>query len=441
MTFDMPNFTNSASRSVVPSDRDEGSVSALSRELQELREQLEGWDSQLASAQTAHLTDLTDRAIAILVHGEFQDQWDVAKLLPRFGAAAIAPLLELLQDEDAELEVRWFAARILGEFDQPETIAALIQILQKADDDDLQAIAAEALANIGQSAIAALTVLLHQPDAQKLAVQALARIRHSAVIEPLLGVIASSQDTVRAITLEALSSFHDARITPVLLQGLTDPAAAVRREAVIGLGRRSDLLETVDLIEQIQPCLWDVNLDVCRQAVIALGRLGTDAAVKALTRVFRSQHTPASLQVEIARSLGWIGTAQAVEVLAEGLQNRSEAIGQETVVALGQVQLPDLHPQLVSLLTAVIKQEVPAAQWARVRQAAALELGRLGNTESFAPLIQLLRDPDAGVRLHAIAALKQLNPEMAHSRLQQLADQPDLPPDLSQGIAIALQEW
>jgi len=36
------------------------------------------------------------------------------------------------------------------------------------------------------------------------------------------------------------------------------------------------------------------------------------------------------------------------------------------------------------------------------------------------PLIQLLADADAGVKLHVITALKQLAPQAAHSQLQQL---------------------
>jgi hypothetical protein len=45
------------------------------------------------------------------------------------------------------------------------------------------------------------------------------------------------------------------------------------------------------------------------------------------------------------------------------------------------------------------------------------------------------------VRLHAIAALKNLDREAAYQQLQQLAKNTALTPDLRQGIAIALAEW
>jgi len=50
-----------------------------------------------------------------------------------------------------------------------------------------------------------------------------------------------------------------------------------------------------------------------------------------------------------------------------------------------------------------------------VKQAIALSLGQLGDMQAIDPLIQLLADADAGVKLHVITALKQLAPQAAHS--------------------------
>jgi len=38
-----------------------------------------------------------------------------------------------LEDEDAEEEVRWYAARILGEFNQPSVINALVELLKTSE--------------------------------------------------------------------------------------------------------------------------------------------------------------------------------------------------------------------------------------------------------------------------------------------------------------------
>jgi len=69
----------------------------------------------------------------------------------------------------------------------------------------------------------------------------------------------------------------------------------------------------------------------------------------------------------------------------------------------------------------MLKSSHPATQSPSVKQAIALSLG-LGDMQAIDPLIQLLADADAGVKLHVITALKQLAPA-AHSQLQQLANQ------------------
>jgi HEAT repeat protein len=75
------------------------------------------------------------------------------------------------------------------------------------------------------------------------------------------------------------------------------------------------------------------------------------------------------------------------------------------------------------------------------KQAIALSLGQLGQPQALERVIQLLVDPTASVRFHAIAALKQLEPLAAYERLQALAAQENIEDQLKQGVAIALQEW
>ena len=188
-------------------------------------------------------------AVQVLLEGDFQQRWDTAKLLPKFGQGAIAPLIEILEDEDAELESRWFAGRLLSEFDDPNAIMALTDLLRQTEDEELSLMAAQALANIGSTAIEALTSLLDQETTRLLAVQALAVIRRSETITPLLAVVNDPSPKIRAIAVEALGSFHDPRIPPVLIHKLGDLAAAVRKEAVIALGMRSDLTTELNLVE------------------------------------------------------------------------------------------------------------------------------------------------------------------------------------------------
>lgn len=400
-------------------------------------------NSILEEGQRGQLLELS---IDVLVAGDFHERWEIAKVFPKLRQSAsgveevIAPLVEILADADAEAELRWYAARILGEFNHPDVISALVELLKNSESEELSAIAASALGQIGSPAVAALTDLLQEEETRLLAVRSLSHIRRSETITPLLSVVQDQQIAVRAAAIEALSSFHDPRIAPVLLNALDDIAAPVRREAVIGLSFRSDLREELDLVNQLLPKLYDFNLSVCTATAIALGRLGTDTAASALYQVLKSPITPVSLQIEIVRALGRVETPTQLEYLRSALnQLTSPQLWQEIVTVLGRVEKP-LTTRAAEILIQILKISHPATQHENIKSAIALSLGQLGEMSALEPLIELLA-PDAGVRLHAIAALKNLAPEVAYQQLQQLASSESLTPQLKEGIAIAIAEW
>ncbi|HEY9797962.1 MAG TPA: HEAT repeat domain-containing protein, partial [Leptolyngbyaceae cyanobacterium] len=265
----------------------QGNWSLLNQHLQHLPLGKNATDagSESAPLNDTDLEQVLNLALDVLEAGDFQERWDVAKLFPKLGAIAIAPLIEILQDDEAELELRWFAGRILGEFNHPTVITTLVDLLKTAEDEELSTMAAAALASLGDSAVEALTGLLADPESRLLATTSLSQIRRPEIIAPLLSVVNDPQVSVRSTAIEALSSFHDSRVPPVLLNALDDPAATVRKEAVIGLSLRSDLGEELDLLNRLKPLLYDFNREVCQQAAIALGRLGTDEAADALFEV------------------------------------------------------------------------------------------------------------------------------------------------------------
>ncbi|WP_347239482.1 HEAT repeat domain-containing protein [Microcoleus sp. FACHB-68] len=405
----------------------------------------ENQKSGLEKSQPAELENfniLLVWALEILEAGDFQERWDVAKIFPSLGNAVIEPLIEILEDEDADLELRWFAGRILGEFNQPAVINALVALLKTSESEELNAMAAGALANLGASAIDALISLLAEEESRLFAVKALAQIRNAQTIAPLLSVVHDRQALVRAAAIEALIAFHDPRIVPVLVEALNDLAAPVRREAVIGLGLRQDLQNELDLVKLLTARLWDFNFEVCQQAVISLGRLKTAPASAALFEVLRSSATPVALQIEVIRALGWMGTSEALEYLQQALAGQTEcAVGQEIVAVLGRMELPALTIRAAEILMDLLHSSHPLVQHPSIRKAIALGLGQLGHRQALDSLIYLLADLDVGVRLHALAALKQLAPENARQQLELLASNEQLTPALKAGVVLALNEW
>jgi HEAT repeat protein len=377
-----------------------------------------------------------------LTWGDFQQRWDVAKLLPQFGREAIAPLLEILADEDADEELRWFAVRSLGSFDSPEAIATLVELLQTSTNVEERGMAAAALAEIGSAAVAAITELLDRENTRLLAARSLADIRTQETIAPLLSVVRDSDVEIRAIAIEALSSFHDPRIPPVLVEALNDLGAKVRKEAVTGLSFRPDLREELNLVELLLPRLHDFSINVCLAAANGLGRLGTERAATGLFQVLQSPHTPIILQKEIVLALGRIGTPTSLEYLSQVFDSTATAaVWQETIIALGQVEQSSLRSPAAEILLDLLQTHHPAVRQDKLKQGIALSLGQLGEMRAIASLIQLLADSDLAVQLHAISALKRLNSVAAHQQLTQLANDTTISPQLQQGVAIALQEW
>ncbi|MBW3586690.1 MAG: HEAT repeat domain-containing protein [Cyanobacteria bacterium 0813] len=383
-------------------------------------------------------------AIEALEWGDFQDRWEIAKVLPNLGNGAIAPLIAVLEDEDADTEPRWFAARILGKFDRPEVIQALVELVKNSD-EELSQIAAETLGNFGPTAIESLATLLLQEDSRQFATAALAQIRRTETIPPLLSVVADSQVAVRAHAIDALSSFHDSRIPPVLVAALKDPATAVRKEAVRALGVRAYLDAELDLVNLLKPLLSDIRLEVCQQAAIAIGRVKTDAAAAALFELLRSPLTPVELQIETVRALSWSETAAALEYLQQTLiaelNNTNSPVCQEIVIVLGRLEKPELKAKAAEIMIDLLESNHPALQSAGIKQCLALALGQLGDMRGLDGLISMLGDADSSVRLHCMAALKQLGAAEARQQLESLVKQESLEPRLKQGIAIALQEW
>ena len=396
-------------------------------------------DADSAALHETDLEQVLNLALEVLDGGDFRERWEVAKLFPKLGERAIAPLIEILEDDDTDMEVRWFAGRILAEFNHPTVILTLVNLLKTAEDEDLAAMAANALSSLGNSAVDALAGLLADPQTRLLGTTALSQIRRPEIIEPLLSVVHDSQVAVRSTAIEALSSFHDSRIPPVLLEALDDQAAIVRKEAVTGLGLRSDLWAQLGLLNRIKPLLYDFNREVCQQAAIALGRSGMDEAAHALFEVIQSPATPVPLQIDFIRALGWVGTDKALDYLQQALAHVSVECVHEIVTLLGRIEQPVLKTRATQILLDFADSSYPATTSVTVKQALAQALGYLGELRAMDALVRLLADPTDSVRLHAIAALK--NFPTAHQQLEQLAADENLTPVFKQGVAIALAEW
>lgn len=366
-----------------------------------------------------------DLAFQTLVEGNFQSRWDLAKVIPGFGEEAIAPLAKLLHHPDAEL--RWFAARILGDIDHPQAIVLLVDLLATPE-EEIQSIASSSLAKLGKKNIPALIDKLADPATRLLAVQALSQIHSEATIAPLLEMTGDEDVTIRSMAIAALHSYPAPEIIPVFIKGLSDVAATVRRESVTGLGLVASRslaqfdwygLNAQELVAILSPCLADQSPEVAQQAAIALRRAGTEAAVISLGEFLLKNLSPNpldtldtldpktnlfNLQIEILRQLGWIAQPLALEYLQQSLNHNAPEVWLEIVMILGRVETS--QPQACKILLQMLEPRHPGLARTEIRQAFASSLGQLKEPAGRDALNQLLQDSDRSVQLHSQFALK-----------------------------------
>lgn len=345
----------------------------------------------------------------LLVDGDFQERWEATKHLTNCGKAAIAPLMPLMQDSDLDWEIRWFAARTLGQIDHPDALAALVTLLQQTDDAELIAIAAQGIAQFGDKGVEALAQVFYRTCHRLTAVQALGNIHHESVLEPLFLAAQDDAAPVRRAAIAALGNFHHPKIDEILVERLRDSHVAVRKEAISQLSFRRHLLTQVNLVEILLPGLWDISLEVNQATAIALGRLGSETAIASLSRVLASPHTPEQLQATILQALGWIEKETSLLALLSARQNLSPKLQVELIETLTRFRTDQLRERAGEALCTWLKAELrddPVAS--QVAWAIALALGNL----QYEPALPLLESVAATAKehlqLYTNAALRQL---------------------------------
>lgn len=371
--------------------------------LQELRAQHR---SRLARTDRTTLQEITEIALQVFGHSDFQARWEIAKLFPELGTTAIAPLLAIVQDETADSEERWFVARVLGQFKTDTVLDTLVSVLEQSQDDELNAIIFNTLSGFEGKAIPILAVLLQQPRFSVLATTALAQMRHPDTIAPLREQTHHKDAIARAAAIEALGSFNDVEIVPLLRHATQDPAASVRKEAAIALGLWGVKAPELHLADDLRPLLYDLNPEVCQQAAIALGRIKSDAAAMMVFQALVSRATPMPLQIEFARSLFWMETAQSVDYLLQALNTVASESCIEIVKLLGRLKSPQLQPQAAQGLLTFFEQQTSVED--DLAQALAQAWGQLGESAAIPILEEFQRSASKTVQLHAIAALKRI---------------------------------
>ncbi|MGD1898810.1 MAG: HEAT repeat domain-containing protein [Phormidesmis sp.] len=470
-----------------PFDGDTDTATADSDDAEE--QDTEAHDTEEQGTENQAIESQIEQAIAQLSVGDFHSRWSQSKRYARqfalWGDRSIPALLKHLALEQ-DPDTQWFLVRLLAQFDHPSVVESLAQLLVTTDSETLQSAISKALAGFGETAVATLSNLLASSTdglvesavtnnaatnnavtnnavtaRRLLAVRTLAHIRRSNTIEPLISVAADRDPTIREIAIEALGSFHDPRITPLLLNALQDePAICI--EAIRTLGRRSDLLNAVDLATPLQVCLRSPHESVACESAIALGRLGHEAAVDALGTQL-PQPLATSVKISVVQSLGWLNLPASVAYLVKAFDYPvpvimptvktaiAKALGQTREPALKHIAAQPLiawlkdhsgnHSNAATSASSDVADSFIAADSLALTQIVLTALARLGDSSAIAPLIPLLTHPDPRIRLHVLSALKQIDSGVARHEIQRYLHSETLSSISQQHVAETLAAW
>jgi HEAT repeat protein len=177
-----------------------------------------------------------------------EDPWtpfpDAVDLLTRLPPAGAPALRAALTDPNARL--RAMAARALGAFCGPETVAALVYVLQHDLAADVRRVAVAALAECGgETAVRALFTFYQQETdlyGRIGAAHALAALRAAPALGPLSDLLASDEPNPWLLgeTALALGELGDPAAFDALADALEHPNADVRGKAATALGLLGD---------------------------------------------------------------------------------------------------------------------------------------------------------------------------------------------------------
>ncbi len=247
-------------------------------------------DRAVRDAAIAALTAIGEPAVmslgASLRDGDLTLQEGATSILAKIGDHRVFDdLVNVLGS--ADWIVRSHAAQALGRIGDPRGVDSLIPLLQ----DKVKAVredAARALVTLGEVALPRLRASLSHEDwlVRLHAVEALGKMRVSAVVEDLLSVLFNDRDTaVRVDAARALGEIGDARAVEFLLNAMKD--RDIRPKAIEALGRIGDRRAVPTLIQVVtgtSPSANDRLMQGCgdryEEEIMSL-----DAAVRALASI------------------------------------------------------------------------------------------------------------------------------------------------------------
>ncbi|MCK5640022.1 MAG: HEAT repeat domain-containing protein [Gammaproteobacteria bacterium] len=226
------------------------------------------------------------------------------------------------------------------------------------------------------------------------------------IIEALRGLLTKGDDADRSYACRALGVMGSSDVTPDLVARLQDEDIDVCIDAVDALGKLGDKTCVEPLLESLRN---DPNSDIKTSIVEALGRLGGEDVIPFLLQIVKSEPEGIvwedddswnpwwDMQLKAVEALRDLGEQQAVPILKDILDNEDEYqdIDNEIMKAMAVIGGPG-EAELIQRLSEGSN---------RARRRSVLALAVASSTASSRALGRALQDVDDEVRAAAIQSL------------------------------------
>ena len=300
---------------------------------------------------------------------------------------ALPALLPMLQDP--EEEVRVAAAVTAGDLGAPQSLPVLLEALRHGASHRRRQ-AAASLRTLGDAAaVPTLMDALTDPSraVQEQAAVALGSLGDPRAVPALIealgapNIMTEERKGLREYLVNALGRLGDRRAVPALIRALKDYDKHVRDAALSSLVKLGGLQAEDALIDLVDKTIFDVRPDIStRVAIRSLGRMGVVRAMPLL---------------RLAMEEGRLEMAQAA---ACALRQLGDSIAGGDMLAWLSSTNSDRRLRAVLTLPALVDRDVLPHLWsalgdddARVRAAAARQLGRLDDESAISVLTEVLQ--------------------------------------------------
>jgi len=233
-----------------------------------------------AALRQPHAVEAQPALLSALSDSDSNVQTHAAWALVALGSGSVAPLIQILDDQDSH--ARGDAALALGHLADTRALGSLIRATRAAD-----------------------------PNLRMRSVYALGQFHEPAAQEAALIALADGVSWVRNAAAVVLAEIGEATAVEPLIARLADPNRLVRISAAMALGQIGDSRASAPLARVLQAASADpAATEVALSAVTALGKVGDADAVPVLTRVELDDTRSVETDDEIASLAAAAGIAR-----------------------------------------------------------------------------------------------------------------------------------